>query len=154
VIPVAVLVSQWVDQSKSNRTKVASVRPNQGSTSKRSSTPTMRRSLRSLQDNPITSNDESNDQPLGHFGTKTIRVHSAQSGNTYTLDADLDGNSLDRIYFPRGGWVDFAGCELEWDLSGECEDELGRIWIFEGSVDSYDELDIHEAIDDDSWRWR
>lgn len=61
----------------------------------------------------------------------TLSVCNVQSGNCYPLDADVSGSEVNRLYFPRGGWIDFPGCELEDDLTGECEDEQGRSWEFE-----------------------
>src|SRR5688572_1944979 len=81
-------------------------------------TPTIRKPVADTLDDPATSNDESNDQPLGHFGTLTLEVTSFESGNTYTLDADVDGATVERIYFPKGGWVDFIECELDESLLG------------------------------------
>ena len=82
-------------------------------------------------DNPLTTNDESNDQPLGHLGTRTVQVYYPASGARYAADADVDDDMLLRLYFRKGGWVDFEDCELD-DLEGECEDEAGRLWVFEG----------------------
>jgi hypothetical protein len=95
-------------------------------------TPTVRRSFVVPEDDPSTTNDESNDQPRGHFGTVTVSATSVNSGNTYPLDADVDGTALSRIYFPKGGWVDFSDCELGEGLSGECDDEQGRSWVLNG----------------------
>jgi len=83
-------------------------------------------------DDPSTTNDESNDQPVGHFGSVTLIASQAESGHTYTLDVELEGLEAKRIYFPKGGWVDLEGCELEDDYTGDCEDENGRRWTFEG----------------------
>jgi len=66
-----------------------------------------------------------------YSGTTTLTVTS-QSGRTYVLDADMDGTTLERIYFPNGGWAEFDGCELEEDLTGSCEDSHGRDWQIEG----------------------
>jgi hypothetical protein len=82
-------------------------------------------------DDPTTTNDESNDQPLGHFGSVTVNVYNPRSGNRYPLDADIEGDTLLRLYFQKGGWIDFEDCELD-DLVGECEDEEGREWVIEG----------------------
>jgi len=83
-------------------------------------------------DDPETTNDESNDQPLGHFGTASLTVYSYESGNYYTLDGDIDDGQLERLYFPRGGWIDFYDCELDEELQGSCIDEEGRSWEIEG----------------------
>ena len=90
--------------------------------------PTVRKPYLPRRDDPATTNDESNDQPLGHLGSETVTAHSYESGNTYTLDADVDGTELSRLYFPKGGWVDFTDCELDSDGSASCTDEEGRLW--------------------------
>jgi hypothetical protein len=45
---------------------------------------------------------------------------------------DVEDGAVSEIYFPKGGNVDFYGCELDTDLTGECEDENGRTWEFSG----------------------
>jgi hypothetical protein len=107
------------------------VQPQQGNLAKREGTPTVRREYEPEADGPTTSNDESNDQPKGHFGTVTLSV-TGPNGNHYTLDADVNDNNLERLYFPKGGWLDFDDCELDEDLNGECTDENGRTWTIEG----------------------
>jgi hypothetical protein len=94
--------------------------------------PTIRAPFVQLPDDPRTTNNESNDQPAGHFGTATLYVRNPRNGNIYKLDADVDEMYVERIYFPKGGWVDFDECELDDDLHGQCSDENGREWIFEG----------------------
>lgn len=84
------------------------------------------------QDDPKTTNDESNDQPIGHYGTVTVYVHNQSSQNSYYLDADMEGFDLQRLYFPKGGWVDFRGCLLDERYTGECEDENGTGWEING----------------------
>lgn len=61
-------------------------------------------------------------------------VRNISSGNSYYLDADLDDkHNLTRLYFPKGGWVDFLdGCELDADRSGICIDENGKKWNIQG----------------------
>lgn len=110
----------------------AAVPARQGDLSNHGGTRTVRESFERRPDNPSTTNDESNDQPVGHFGTITMIVSQQESGHTYTLDVEFDDLESRRIYFPRGGWVDLEGCELEGDLTGECVDENGRHWTFEG----------------------
>lgn len=83
-------------------------------------------------DDLSTTNDESNDQPTGYFGDKTLQVHSLSAGNTYTLDVEIDDNEVDRIYFPKGGHVSFTDCELDDDFEASCTDTQGRQWDFEG----------------------
>lgn len=103
-----------------------------GDLSETGGTRTLREDFTAQEDDPDTTNDESNDQPQGNFGTFTLRVHNLSSGNSYSLDADLSDFSVSRLYFPKGGWVDFPGCELETDLTGSCEDENGNGWEFLG----------------------
>ena len=83
-------------------------------------------------DDPDTTNDESNDQDLGYYGTRTLCVTNHGSGNSYPLDADMDGQTVTTIYFRRGGNVDFSDCELDEDFEGDCSDDEGRGWSFEG----------------------
>lgn len=107
-------------------------RQRQVNLARRGGSPTIRRDFVPDDDDPTTSNDESNDQPLGHFGTISLKVCNLQSGNCYPLDGELTGSSLNRLYFPKGGWVDFSDCELEEDMTGECVDENGKSWRIEG----------------------
>lgn len=85
------------------------------------------------EDDPATSNDESNDQPVGLFGDVTLCVSTPHNGESYTLDVAVDEDrTVSEIYFPKGGNVDLYGCQLEDDLTGLCEDEAGRDWQFDG----------------------
>ena len=106
----------------------------QGDLSTRGGSPTVREPFPAKPDDPATTNDESNDQPVGYFGTKTLSVCNLRAGNCYTLDGELDGLTLERVYFPKGGWVDFPECELDEDLEGTCDDERGREWSFNGEA--------------------
>lgn len=83
-----------------------------------------------FEDDYSTTNDESNDQPVGFYGTETMYACNQDSGNCYDLDVDSDGENIERIYFPKGGWVDvdYSDCD-----DGYCyvEDENGREWELE-----------------------
>lgn len=71
-----------------------------------------------------------NEQPLGYFGNATVEVYN-ENDDEYTLDADFMKNRLHRLYFPRGGWVDFPDClihQSEDGIDGTCKDEQGRLW--------------------------
>ena len=115
---------------------VRNVTVQQGNLANHGGMPTIRRSFEQQLDDPSTSNDESNDQPVGYFVSQTLVVSSLESGNTYTLDVELNSLEVERIYFPKGGWVDFpGGCELDEDFTGECLDENSRTWTFEESSD-------------------
>ncbi|TSC79799.1 MAG: hypothetical protein G01um101429_326 [Parcubacteria group bacterium Gr01-1014_29] len=84
----------------------------------------------SYADDPYTTNDESNDQPVGFYGTDTMNACNQSSGNCYDLDVDSDGENVERIYFPKGGWVDVNSSACE---DGYCnvEDENGTEWELE-----------------------
>ena len=107
------------------------VAPREGDRSKHGGSPTVRKEYEPEADDPDTTNDESNDQPTGHFGSMTLVV-TGPAGHEYTLDADVDDRTLQRLYFPKGGWLDFDDCELDEDMSGECEDEKGQTWTIQG----------------------
>lgn len=81
-------------------------------------------------DNPETSNDESNDQPVGYYGDKTMQVRTPHNGENYTLDVEFDGENPTSVYFPKGGNVDFSDCSGG-DGSWECIDEDGKEWTIE-----------------------
>ena len=105
----------------------------QGDLSLRKGTATVREEFKPQKDDPKTTNDERNDQPVGHFGNVTLSVHNERAGRTYTLDADVEDADegtmiLHRLYFPKGGWIDFPYCELDEDYIGRCTDEEGRDW--------------------------
>jgi len=106
----------------------------QGDLAHHGGTPTIRKSFTRQVDDPSTTNDESNDQPVGHLGTVTLEVHNVSSGNSYPLDADVEGNEVKRIYFPKGGWVDFNESEIDASGNGRGTDEESREWEFEGTV--------------------
>jgi hypothetical protein len=133
---------------------VRNVTVQQGNLANHGGTPTIRRSFEQQLDDPSTSNDESNDQPVGYFGSKTLVVSNLESGNTYTLDVELNGLEVERIYFPKGGWVDFiGGCEIDEDLTGECLDENSLTWTFEGSSDGekyVEDIKDEEQVQGDS----
>jgi hypothetical protein len=108
------------------------VQPQLGDLADTGGSPTIREDFAWEEDDPDTSNDESNDQPLGHFGTETLSVFSHDSSNYYILDGDIEDGALERLYFPKGGWIDFYSCDLDEDLEGDCVDEEGRLWSIEG----------------------
>jgi len=112
------------------------VRPKQGDPSTSGGTATVRKEYTPEADNPKTKDNERNNQPLGHLGTVTLRVHDVRSGNSYPVDADVessgDGYELRRLYFVKGGWVDFISCDLDDEYIGFCDDEGGRSWDIQG----------------------
>jgi hypothetical protein len=136
VIVLAVAAYLWIARESYDPTDSVTpgkvVQQHTGDLSNRGGSATVRRPHAKIDDDPSTSNDESNDQPLGHFGTLTLSVCNLQSGNCYPLDGELSGSTLERLYFPRGGWIDFLDCELDDDFNGECEDEDGKMWRIDG----------------------
>lgn len=102
----------------------------QGDLSNYDGTPTVRYAdTPYYEDDPYTTNDESNDQPPGYYGTETVYACTTHNERCYELDADFSDGYLERLYFPKGGWVDF-------EESDECVrgdgcvaiDENGREW--------------------------
>jgi len=121
-------------------------------------TATIRKPYLPKPDDPTTSNDESNDQPIGHFGSVTLTVFNFSSGSEYTLDADVEDGEVQRLYFPKGGWVDFTSSEIDNEGNGTGRDEEGRQWEFRGLAagsisdeesESSDEADDQEAENED-----
>lgn len=66
------------------------------------------------------------------MGAVTVTAHNESSGSTYDLDADVEGNEVERLYFPNGGSVGFSCSEIDSDGNGSGTDEQGRQWSFEG----------------------
>lgn len=123
---LCLILSGCSDQEKSERPR------QKGDPSHHGGSATVREPYTPKEDDPATSNDESNDQPLRHFGSVTLYAHNTSSGNTYTLDADVENGEVQRLYFPKGGWVDFASSEIDSDGNGTGTDENGRYWEFRG----------------------
>jgi len=97
-------------------------------------TATVRKPYDPKPDDPNTSNDESNDQPLGHFGTVALLVYDISSGHEYTLDADLEDREVQRLYFPKGGWVDFDSSESITTDTAMVSMRMGRNGNLDASV--------------------
>lgn len=74
------------------------------------------------------SNDYSDYSPSAGFeGTEEMEACNQSSGNCYDLEIDSDGENIERINFPNGGWrdVEYSDCD-----DGYCyvEDEDGTEW--------------------------
>jgi hypothetical protein len=82
------------------------------------------------EDNLYTTNDESNDQALGFYGTQTMNACNQSSGNCYDLDVDISDGEVERIYFPKGGWVDIVGSDCYEELCFVI-DENDTEWVLE-----------------------
>ncbi len=126
--------------SASNEQDGTVVLPKQGDDLKSGGSPNIRKAFTKMPDVAVTTNDESNDQPLGHFGMRTIQCTYSSSGNSYPLDADIDGTEVKRVYFEKGGWVDFDESEIDESGVGHGTDEQGKDWEFEGFVSEPDEM--------------
>ena len=82
-------------------------------------------------DDPYTTNNESNDQPVGYFGTETVRACTTHNDTCYALDVLVEDGMVVEIYFPKGGNVDLYDGEFDGDY-GWGTDENGREWEFSG----------------------
>jgi len=58
-------------------------------------------------DDPTTTNDESNDQPLSYFGTETVIACKQSKDKCYTVDALVENDTVIEIYFVKGGRLYF-----------------------------------------------
>jgi hypothetical protein len=101
----------------------------QGNLDNSNGTPTLRSPHTPKEDDPHTTNDESNDQELGHYGTETLEACTTHNNTCYTLDAEITDGMVQRVYFQKGGWVDFIDGEFDGER-GWGEDELNREWEF------------------------
>ncbi len=121
----------WAIYSSFTGDSISNEAYQKGDMSDYSGSPTLRREYTpQFEDDYSTTNDESNDQPVGFYGTETMTACNQSSGNCYDLDVDSDGENIERIYFPKGGWVDvdYSDCE---DGSCYVEDENGTEWELE-----------------------
>ncbi|MBI2019051.1 hypothetical protein HYS95_00085 [Candidatus Daviesbacteria bacterium] len=68
-------------------------------------------------------------------GTETIEACSDDSGNCYSLDADISNGHLETLYFPNGGYLNFY---TEFDSDGDAydTDSEGNSWSFTLDMDS------------------
>ena len=119
----------WAYSSYSNKSVNAPYK--RGDLSNTGGTPTIRYSnTPTYIDDSETTNIESNDQDTGYYGTETVSACNQSSGNCYDLDADISDDEVERLYFPKGGWVDIEYSDCD---DGYCylEDENGTEWEIE-----------------------
>lgn len=109
-------------------TSASTTYPKRGDPALTGGTPTLRRPFTAPTDDPRTRNNEANDQPFGYFGTGNVVVRNESNGREYTLGADVEDGQLLRIYFARGGWVDFPDCDVSANDEPLCLDEEEREW--------------------------
>lgn len=71
--------------------------------------------------------EEEENYPVGFEGSDYMEACNSDTGNCYDLEIDSDGENIERINFPNGGWRDvyYSNCE-----DGYCvvEDEDGTEW--------------------------
>lgn len=77
-----------------------------------------------------STNDPSNDQPVGSYGDQTMYVSTPHNGAQYTLDVEFDGENPSTIYFPKGGHVELSDCSGG-NGSWDCTDQEGQEWTVE-----------------------
>lgn len=78
-------------------------------------------------------------------GTETIDVCSGQSGNCYSLDADIYDGQVVQIYFLNGGYLYF-GADIDENGYASDFDLNGNEWDFALDMDS-------SAVDDAISEW-
>jgi hypothetical protein len=83
----------------------------------------------------------------GPDGEVIILAHSVDSGNTYTLRADVSAGEVERLYFPNGGSVGFASSDIDRDGDGSGIDTEGRSWFFQGFADGMPSVATDEKED-------
>ena len=78
-------------------------------------------------------------------GTETIDACSYESGNCYSLDAEISSGQVEMIYFPNGGYLYFS---VDIDEGGNASDfdQNGDSWDFTIDMDS-------SVIDDAIYDW-
>ncbi len=74
-------------------------------------------------------------------GTETIDACSNESGNCYSLDAEISDGQVEMIYFPNGGYLYFSA-----DI-----DESGNAFDFDQNGNGWDfTIDMNSSIIDDA----
>ncbi|GIW69044.1 MAG: hypothetical protein KatS3mg100_538 [Candidatus Parcubacteria bacterium] len=68
-------------------------------------------------------------------GTETLDACSYESGNCYSLDAEISNGQIEMVYFPNGGYLYFSA---DIDESGNASDidQNGNSWDFTIDMDS------------------
>ena len=78
-------------------------------------------------------------------GTETIDACSYESGNCYSLDAEISSGQVEMIYFPNGGYLYFAA-DIDEGGNASDFDQNGDSWDFTIDMDS-------SVIDDAIYGW-
>lgn len=77
-------------------------------------------------------------------GTETIDACSSESGNCYSLDADISNGAVEQIYFSNGGYLYFSA-DIDEGGNASDIDQNGNSWDFTIDMDS---SIIDDAISD------
>lgn len=67
--------------------------------------------------------------------TETIDACSSESGNCYSLDADISNGAVEQIYFSNGGYLYFSADIDEGGIASDI-DQNGNGWDFTIDMDS------------------
>jgi len=78
-------------------------------------------------------------------GTETIDACSYESGNCYSLDAEISSGQVEMIYFPNGGYLYFSA-DIDEGGNASDFDQNGDSWDFTIDMDS-------SVIDDAIYDW-
>ncbi|MDO8743005.1 MAG: hypothetical protein Q7J30_00355 [Candidatus Azambacteria bacterium] len=68
-------------------------------------------------------------------GTETIDICSSESGNCYSLDADISSGTVEQIYFSNGGYLYFSA-DIDENGNASDIDQNGNSWDFTIDMDS------------------
>ena len=68
-------------------------------------------------------------------GTETIDACSSESGNCYSLDAEISNGQIEMIYFPDGGYLYFSA-DIDENGNASDFDRDGNSWDFTLDMDS------------------
>ena len=80
-------------------------------------------------DDPATTDDESNNQPLGLFGTEIVKACTTHNERCYTLDAQFDDKKLVKVYFVKGGRLKFKDNQCASMQICRVKGQNGREWL-------------------------
>jgi hypothetical protein len=97
---IGIFIKPFASSKQNTQMSVATLQ--NGDLAKRGGTATIRKAFVPKEDDRKTTNDETNDQPIGSFGTKTLFCTNITSGSSYYLDVEIDErNDLRRVYFSQ-----------------------------------------------------
>lgn len=68
-------------------------------------------------------------------GTETIDACSWESGNCYSLDADISGGVIETVYFSSGGYL-YLSADIDESGNASDIDQNGNSWDFTIDMDS------------------